>query len=70
MNLAKLSTGSTIPVGALTMADLALLGVNTTLADTSTEVNAILQAIINSVDNGSSVNTILALQAIVNANAT
>ena len=51
------------------MADLTLLGINTTLSDTPAEANAILQAIIDSVDAGSGVNTILALQAIVNAHA-
>jgi hypothetical protein len=70
MDLARLSTGNAIPLGALNMADLALLGVNTSLADTPAEVNSILQAIINSADTGSAVNTILALQALVNANAT
>jgi hypothetical protein len=70
MNLAKLATGSTIPLGALSMADLTLLGVDTSLANTADEVNAILQAIIDSADSGSSVNTMLALQAIVNAHAT
>ena len=69
MNLAKLSSGAAIPTGTLTMADLTLLGVDTSLANTPAEVNAILQAIINSADTGSSVNTILALQALVNANA-
>jgi hypothetical protein len=69
MNLAKLPAGGGIPAGALTMADLALLGVDTSLADTAAESNAILQAIIDSADAGSAVNTILALQAIVNANS-
>jgi hypothetical protein len=69
MNLAKLPTTGAIPAGALTMADLALLGVNTSLADTATELNEILQAIIDSADAGSAVNTILALQAIVNAHS-
>jgi hypothetical protein len=69
MNLAKLPTGSAIAVGTLSMADLALLGVNTSLADSAAESNAILQAIIDSADTGSAVNTILALQAIVNANS-
>jgi hypothetical protein len=67
MNLAKLATGSAIPAGTLSMSDLTLLGVNTTLADTPAEVNVVLQSIIDSVDSGSGVNTILALQAIVNA---
>lgn len=70
MNLAKLPIGSAIPAGTLSMADLTLLGVNTTLANSPAEVNTILQAIIDSVDSGSGVNTILALQAIVNAHAT
>ena len=69
MNLAKLGTGTTIPLGALTMADLSLLGVSTTLADTQTEKDAIVQAIIDSADIGSGVTTLLALQNIVNANA-
>ncbi|MGA8514682.1 MAG: hypothetical protein WB821_07910, partial [Burkholderiaceae bacterium] len=69
MNLAKLPTGSAIPAGSLSMADLGLLGVNTSLANTATETNAILQAIVESADAGSAVNTILALQAIVNANS-
>ena len=69
MNLAGLATGSAIPVGTLRMSDLTLLGVNTTLADTPAEANAILQAMIDSVDSGSGVSTILALQAIVNAHA-
>ena len=69
MNLAKLPTGSAIPAGTLSMTDLTLLGVNTALADTPAEANAILQAIVDSVDSGSGVNTILALQAIVNAHA-
>ena len=69
MHLAKLPTGSAIPASTLSMADLTLLGVNSTLADTPAEVAAILQAIIDSVDAGSGVNTILALQAIVNAHA-
>jgi hypothetical protein len=70
MNLAKLGTGSAIPAGAPSMSDLTLLGVNTTLANTPAEVNAILQALIDSTDSGSGINTILALQTIVNANAT
>jgi hypothetical protein len=70
MNLAQLATGSAIPLDALTMADLTLLGVDTSLANTADEVDAILQAIIDSADSGSSVNTMLALQAIVNAHAT
>lgn len=69
MNLAKLGTGATIPVGGLTMADLTLLGIDTSLADTAAEVNAILRAIIDSADSGAGVNTIQALQALVNANA-
>jgi hypothetical protein len=69
MNLAKLATGSAIPAGTLSMSDLALLGVDTHLADTTTEINAILQAIIDSADSGSGVNTLAALQNIVNANA-
>jgi hypothetical protein len=69
MNLAKLPTGTDISVGSLTMADLTLLGINTTLADTATEVDAILHAIIDSADTGSAVNTIQALQALVNAHA-
>lgn len=68
MNLAKLATGAAIPSGALTMADLTLLGVDVHLADTTIEQNAILQAIIDSADSGSSVGTLLALQNIVNAN--
>jgi hypothetical protein len=70
VNLAKLPIGSAVPAGTLSMADLALLGVNTTLADSPAEINTILQAIIDSVDSGSGVNTILALQAIVNAHTT
>ncbi|MDI9335398.1 MAG: hypothetical protein QM533_13595 [Cytophagales bacterium] len=69
MNLAKLATGAAIPAGALAISDLALLGVDIHLADTATEVNAILQAIIDSADSGSGVNTLTALQNIVNANA-
>jgi hypothetical protein len=68
MNLARLATSTPIPAGALTMADLTLLGVDTLLANTTAEVNAILQAIIDSADSGAGVNTIQALQALVNAN--
>jgi hypothetical protein len=68
MNLARLATSTPIPAGTLTMADLTLLGIDTSLANTTAEVNAILQAIIDSADSGAGVSTIQALQALVNAN--
>jgi hypothetical protein len=67
-DLAKLPTNSGVPVNALTMTDLTLLGINSTLSDTVEETNAILQAIINSADTGASISTTMALQALVNAN--
>jgi hypothetical protein len=69
MNLAKLATGSAIPATTLTVADLTLLGVNTGLVNTAAELMAIQTAIIGTADSGSGVSTILALQAIVDANA-
>jgi hypothetical protein len=69
MNLAKLPADTATSAGSLTMADLNLLGINTALADTALEVDAILQAIIDSADTGSAANTIQALQALVNAHA-
>jgi hypothetical protein len=69
INLAGLATGASTASSTLTMSDLASMGVDTALADLTTEQGAILQAIANSADSGSGVTTILALQAIVNANA-
>ena len=69
MNLAALPTGSTIPIGPPTMAELSALGLNTTLADTAAEQAAIWLAIIDSADSGTGVMTILQLQALINANA-
>ena len=70
MNLAKLATSSSSAAGAQLLTDLTLLGVDVSLANTTAEVNAILQAIIDSADSGAGVNTIQALQALVNANVT
>lgn len=70
INLAGLATGASTASSTLTMSDLASMGVDTALADLTTEQGAVLQAIANSADSGSGVSTILALQAIVNANAT
>ena len=70
MNLAKLATGSGVPGGALVIADLTLLGVTTTNANTAAELLAIQNAIISSNDMGSGVTTIMALNAIVAANST
>ena len=69
MNLAALATGSAIPTGTPSMAELSALGLNTTLANTAAEQTAIWQAIIDSVDSGTGVMTILQLQALINANA-
>lgn len=69
MTLAQQSTGTAIPASAVTMTELSSLGLNVSLVNTSSETNAIWQAIINSADDGSGVATVTALQAIINANA-
>ena len=69
MNLAALATGSAIPTGAPSMAELSELGVFTALANTPAEQTAVWQAIIDSADSGSGVMTISQLQALVNAHA-
>jgi len=69
MNLASLVTGTAIPTGVPSMAELTALGLNTTLANTAVEQNAIWQAIIDSPNTGTGVMTILQLQALINANA-
>jgi hypothetical protein len=69
MNLADLPTGTAIPTGAPTMAELTALGLNTSLANTAAEQNSIWQAIIDSNNSGTGVMTILQLQALIDANA-
>lgn len=69
ISLASLATGSAIPAGVPTMAELSALGLNTTLANTVAEQNAIWQAIIDSADSGAGVMTILQLQALIDAHA-
>jgi hypothetical protein len=69
MNLAAMSSGSAIPIGAPSMAELGALGLSTTLADTAAEQTAVWQAIIDSADSGTGVATTLQLQALINAHA-
>ncbi len=69
MNLAAFATGSTIPAGAPSMAELTALGLNTTLANTAAEQTAIWQAMIDSADSGTGVTTTLQLQALINAHS-
>jgi hypothetical protein len=70
LTTASLSTGSGIPMAAIPMTDLLQLNVSTNLTNAGKEISAIFQAILDTPNTSSSVNTILALQAIVNANAT
>lgn len=69
MNLASLETGAATTSSQLTMAELSLLGVDSHLADEAQEIDAILRAIADSADSGSGVDTLLALQNIVNTHA-
>lgn len=69
MTLAALPSGSAIPTSVPSMAELTALGLNTTLANTVAEQNAIWQAFIDSNDSGNAVTTILQLQALIDAHA-
>jgi hypothetical protein len=68
ITMAILPNGSSIPSNHIPVSQLALLGIDVSLIDTLQEQTDIFNHIISTPDNGSGVNTILALQAIVNGN--